>query len=45
MTSTAAKVKEEAEAPQGYRYSWSADIKSEFSADEFIAKVCAAFDS
>ncbi|KAG8955619.1 hypothetical protein FRC04_007610 [Tulasnella sp. 424] len=38
MTSTAAKVKEEAEAPQGYKYSWSADTKSEFSADEFVAK-------
>ncbi|KAG9050917.1 hypothetical protein FS837_001091 [Tulasnella sp. UAMH 9824] len=38
MTSTTAKVKEEAEAPQDYKYSWSADAKPELSADEFIAK-------
>lgn len=39
MTSTTAKVKEEAEAPQDYKYKWSADAKPELSADEFIAKV------
>ncbi|KIO20117.1 hypothetical protein M407DRAFT_30233 [Tulasnella calospora MUT 4182] len=38
MTSTTATMKEEAEAPQGYKYSWSADAKPELSADEFIAK-------